>query len=98
MNMKTFDADLKAAQPGTQFIPLSVPEIRGNEWEYVKECLDSGWVSSVGSYVERFERMVAERAGTRYAVASRERYLCASYISLLVAGVRPDDEECLSLH
>ncbi len=29
------------------FIPLSVPEVRGNEWAYVKECLDTGWVSSV---------------------------------------------------
>ena len=29
-------------------IPLCVPELRGNEWDYVKECLDTGWVSSVG--------------------------------------------------
>ncbi len=37
-------------------IPLSVPEIRGNEWQYVRECLDTGWVSSVGAYVNRFKR------------------------------------------
>jgi perosamine synthetase len=93
--MNTIQADLKSAQPVTQFIPLSVPEIRGNEWEYVKECLDSGWVSSVGSYVERFERMVAEQAGTRYAVATVNG-TSALHISLLVAGVRPDDEVLVS--
>ena len=38
-------------------IPLSEPEISGNEWKYIKECLDTGWVSSVGSYVARFEEM-----------------------------------------
>ena len=53
-----------------KLIPLSVPEIRGNEWKYVKECLDTNWVSSVGNYVDRFEKMVAERAGTKYAVAT----------------------------
>ena len=62
--MKTIDADPKIAQAELQFLPLCVPEIRGNEWEYVKECLDTGWVSSVGSYVERFESMVAAQAGT----------------------------------
>jgi perosamine synthetase len=95
MNMDTIEADLRAAQSVTQFIPLSVPEIRGNEWEYVKDCLDSGWVSSVGSYVERFERMVAAQAGTRYAVATVNG-TSALHISLLVAGVRPDDEVLVS--
>jgi perosamine synthetase len=51
-------------------IPLSVPEIRGKEWEYIKDCLDSGWVSSVGSYVTRFERDCAARVGRKYAVAT----------------------------
>ena len=41
-------------------IPLSEPAITGNEWKYIKDCLDTGWVSSVGSYVNRFEKMVAE--------------------------------------
>ena len=34
-----------------QLIPLSVPNIAGNEWKYVKDCLDTGWISSVGAYV-----------------------------------------------
>lgn len=50
-------------------IPLSVPEISGNEWKYVKDCLDTGWISSVGSYVTQFESMVAEYAGCKYGVA-----------------------------
>ena len=93
--MNTIEADLKAGQSATQFIPLSVPEIRGNEWEYVKECLDTGWVSSVGSYVERFEGMVAAQAGTKYAVATVNG-TSAIHISLLVAGVQPDDEVLVS--
>ena len=50
-------------------VPLSIPEIRGNEWQYVKECLDSGWVSSVGSFVDRFERELTAYVGAKYAVA-----------------------------
>jgi dTDP-4-amino-4,6-dideoxygalactose transaminase len=50
-------------------IPLSVPFIAGNEWTYVKDCLDTTWVSSVGSYVDRFEQMVAGVVGTKHATA-----------------------------
>src|SRR5208282_4412208 len=67
------------------FIPLIVPEIRGNEWKYVKECLDTNWVSSVGSYVDRFEKMAAEQAGTKYAVATVNG-TAALHIALMLAG------------
>lgn len=77
------------------FIPLCVPEIRGNAWKYVKDCLDTGWVSSVGGYVDRFEQIVAERAGTKFGVAAVNG-TAALQISLLVAGVRPDDEVLVS--
>ena len=50
-------------------IPLSVPHLAGNEWKYVKDCLDTGWISSVGSYVTSFENKVAEFAGSRFGVA-----------------------------
>ncbi|MEL6867611.1 MAG: DegT/DnrJ/EryC1/StrS family aminotransferase, partial [Bacteroidota bacterium] len=50
-------------------IPLSIPHINGKEWEYVKDCLDTGWVSSVGAYVSQFEQVVAEYAGARYGIA-----------------------------
>jgi len=80
---------------GTAYIPLSVPEIRGNEWKYVKECLDTGWVSSAGDYVNRFERMIAETVGTHSAVATSSG-TSALHIALLVSGVQPDDEVLVS--
>jgi perosamine synthetase len=83
------------APPPTDFIPLIVPELRGNEWKYVKECLDTNWVSSVGTYVDRFEKMVAERAGTKYAIATVNG-TAALHIALLLAGVEADDEVVVS--
>jgi perosamine synthetase len=77
------------------FISLCVPEIRGNEWTYIKECLDTKFVSSVGAYVERFERDIAARVGTRYAIATVNG-TAALHIALLVAGVLPDDEVLIS--
>ena len=50
-------------------IPLSVPLINGNEWEYVKQCLDDGWISSVGGFVDKFEHEIARYVGSKYAVA-----------------------------
>ena len=44
-------------------IPNAVPYLRGNEWKYLKECLDTNWVSSVGPFVDRFEREVAAYVG-----------------------------------
>ena len=49
---------------------LSAPNIAGNEWKYVKDCLDTGWVSSVGAYVNQFEKMVADFAGAGHGVAA----------------------------
>lgn len=77
------------------FIPLCVPEIRGNEWKYVKECLDTNFVSSVGAYVDRFECDIAARVGTHYAIATVNG-TAALHIALLVAGVQPDDEVLVS--
>ena len=76
-------------------IPLCVPEIRGNEWKYVKECLDTKWVSSAGPFVERFEKTVASYVGARHAVATSSG-TAALHIALLVAGVKPDDEVLVS--
>ena len=50
--------------------PLHEPSIGGNEWIYVKECLDTGWVSSVGAYVDRFEAMLRDLTGSPFAVAT----------------------------
>lgn len=73
-----------------QMIPLSVPNIAGNEWKYVKDCLDTGWISSVGAYVTQFEQMVAQFAGAKYGVATVNG-TAALHISLLLSGVRPGD-------
>jgi perosamine synthetase len=76
-------------------IPLCVPEIRGREWEYVKECLDTNWVSSAGPFVERFEQEMAQYIGTRFAVATCSG-TAALHTALLVAGVQPNDEVIVS--
>jgi perosamine synthetase len=81
--------------PAQEMIPLCVPEIRGNEWRYIKDCLDTGWISSVGSYVDRFERMVAERVGAAHAVATVNG-TAALHIALQLAGVERDDEVLVS--
>lgn len=81
-------------EPGaaiTDGIPLCVPEFRGNEWQYVQECLDTGWVSSVGAYVERFERACCDVSGAKHAVAMVNG-TAALHIALLCAGVEADDE------
>jgi perosamine synthetase len=74
-----------------QFIPLHVPEFRGNEWSYVKECLDTGWVSSVGAYVDRFESDMAAFVGAKHAVAVVNG-TAALHLALLLAGVKPGEE------
>ena len=76
-------------------IPLSVPEISGNEWKYLKECLESGWVSSSGPFVDRFEREIAAYVGAAHAVATVNG-TAALQIALQVAGVKPDDEVLVS--
>ena len=73
------------------FIPLSVPEIRGNEWKYVKECLDTSWVSSGGAFVDRFEQEFARYLEAPHAV-SVVNGTAALHVALLVAGVGPEDE------
>jgi perosamine synthetase len=73
-----------------KLIPLSVPNIAGNEWKYVKDCLDTGWISSVGSYVTQFEQMVADFAGAKYGVAAVNG-TAALHISLLLSGVKQND-------
>jgi perosamine synthetase len=72
-------------------IPLSVPEVTGHEWTYVKECLDTGWVSSAGPFVDRFECELARRVDAAHAVATVNG-TAALHVALLVAGVSPGDD------
>jgi perosamine synthetase len=83
------------APPTGEVIPLIEPEIRGNERKYVQECLETGWVSSAGSFVDRFEQMVADQCGCQRAIATVNG-TSALHVALLVAGVQPDDEVLVS--
>jgi perosamine synthetase len=87
------ERDRSMAREG--FIPLSAPEIRGNEWKYVKECLDTGWVSSAGAFVTRFEQEVAAYVGAAHAVATVNG-TAALHMAVKIAGVEPDDEVLVS--
>jgi len=71
-------------------IPLSVPHLAGNEWEYIKDCLDTNWVSSVGSYVDKFENDIASFTGAKYAI-STVNGTSALHISLILSGVQNED-------
>ena len=73
-----------------KMIPLSVPNISGNELKYVKDCIDTGWISSAGSYVDRFENMVAEFVGSKYGIATMNG-TSGLHIALLLSGVKPND-------
>lgn len=62
----------------------------GNELKYITECIETGWVSSVGAFVDKFEKITAEFAGTKYAVATSSG-TTALHICLILAGVNSND-------
>jgi len=77
--------------PAEASIPLHEPEFRGRERDYVADCIDTGWVSSVGSFVDRIERDLAEITGVERAVAVANG-TAALHICLILSGVGPGDE------
>jgi perosamine synthetase len=70
---------------------LHEPEFAGNEWANTKECLDSGWVSSAGKFVDEFEKRLAQYTGARYAVAVVNG-TAALEIAVRLAGVGAGEE------
>ncbi|WP_164483709.1 MULTISPECIES: LegC family aminotransferase [unclassified Polaromonas] len=72
-------------------VALHEPRFGGQEWAYVKDCLDSTFVSSVGAYVDRFEADLARFTGAKHAVAVVNG-TAALHVALLLAGVVPGDE------
>lgn len=75
----------------SDFVPLSVPVFRGNEKRYMNECIDSTFVSSVGAFVDRFEKDMVTYTGAKKAV------VCVSgtnalHMALMLVGVQRDDE------
>jgi aminotransferase in exopolysaccharide biosynthesis len=71
-------------------IPLSVPNLSGNEWKYVKQCLDEGWISSVGDFVDKFEYKIADFVGSKYAVACMNGTV-GLHVSLIISEVKEND-------
>ena len=82
---------IKEAFGNQEFTPLAVPVFAGNEKKYLEECIDTTFVSSVGKFVDRFEKDMAEYAGCKKAV------VCVSgtnalHMSMILVGVECDDE------
>ncbi|MET4560691.1 perosamine synthetase [Lysinibacillus parviboronicapiens] len=73
------------------FVPLHEPTFTGKELEYVTDCIQTGWVSSVGAYVTRFEEDLAQFAGVKRAVAVMNG-TAALHIAMKVAGVQANEE------
>jgi perosamine synthetase len=74
-----------------EVIPLHQPLFIGNELDYLKECIDSTFVSSVGSFVDRFEKLIQEYTGAKKAIVC-DSGTNALYISLLLSGVERGTE------
>jgi perosamine synthetase len=70
---------------------LHAPLIEGNAWDYVKECLDTGWVSTAGGFVDRFEAMLCQATGAEHAIATVNG-TAALHAALVLAGVGREDE------
>ena len=73
-------------------IPLCVPHIQNSSAiKYINDCIDTEWVSSAGGYVPKFEDMLAQMVGTKYAVAVNSG-TSALHLAMIAAGVLPNDE------
>jgi perosamine synthetase len=70
---------------------LHEPVFRGNEQAYVAECIETGWVSSVGAFVDRLERDLVQYTGARHAIATVNG-TSALHVALILAGVQKGDE------
>ena len=82
---------VKSQYPNKDFIALHEPVFIGNERKYVMDAIDSTFVSSVGAYVNRFEEMMAEITGAKYAIAIVNG-TNALHMALILAGVDQQDE------
>ena len=76
---------------GEGFVPLHRPVFEGYERQYLIDCIDSNFVSSVGEKVTEFEEKVAKFTGSNYAVATVNG-TSALHVAILLAGVKPGDE------
>jgi perosamine synthetase len=84
----------RALPPGTTDVGLHEPEFLGNEAKYLQDCIDTGWVSYLGTYVDRFEQELAQRTGRKHAFAAVNG-TAALHAALVVLGVQSGDEVIL---
>jgi perosamine synthetase len=78
-------------QNAPRFYPISQPAIGNRELEYVVDAVKSGWISSLGRYIEEFEQAFAKFCGTRYALAVSNG-TTGLHLALVSLGIRPGDE------
>jgi len=88
---QTITEVIRGVKGSETFIPLHEPTFKGNELSYVQDCIKSTFVSSVGTFVDRFEAELANYTGAKYAVAVVNG-TAALQVALLLAGVAPGDE------
>lgn len=81
---------IRSLYPGKETIPLHEPYFGGNEKKYVLDCIETNYVSSVGKYVDRFEGMIRDYTGAKYAIATVNG-TAALHIALKLAGVQQGD-------
>ncbi len=82
---------LRSILPVKESYPLHEPLFCGNEYKYIQECISTGWVSSVGKYVDRFETDLADYTGVKQTVVVANG-TSALHICLILSGVQPNDE------
>ena len=82
---------IKSIYGNDKFIPLHEPKFLGNEKKYLKECIDSTFVSSVGKFVDKLEVKIAKYTGAKYVIATTNG-TSALHLSLILAGVEQDNE------
>jgi perosamine synthetase len=87
---KSIASFIRSLYPGMETVPLHAPVFFGREKEYLSDCIDSTYVSYVGSYVNRFEEMISALTGAKYAIATVNG-TCALQTALMIAGVKSGD-------
>src|SRR5262245_53828864 len=76
------------------FIPVNEPLLNGNEKKYLTECIDSGWISSEGKFVQHLEEGLAQRVGRKYGIAVSSGS-AALDVAVAALGLGPGDEVIL---
>ena len=82
---------IKKIYSNKKFIPLHEPIFLGNEKKYVNECIESTFVSTVGKFVNEFEKKIAKYTGSKFAIATTNG-TSALHVSLILAGLDRDSE------